>query len=317
VAATYAERGLAVSPERIVLTASTSEACSLVLKLLCDPGDVVLVPRPSYPLFEHLAALEGAGTASYPIAYTPSEGWRLDADAMDAVLAPRARAVIAVSPNNPTGSYLRPSEWERLAATCATRGMAVIVDEVFHDHRSASFEGPAAEPLAGGPALTFVLSGLSKVAGLPQMKLGWIAVSGPAPLAAEALHRLEFIADAYLSVGAPVMAAAPGLLAGRHAFRERVHERVEANEARLRGEIGGGPLGLRAREGGWSAVLDLASGADEEAFVLGLLEAEGVLVHPGYFYDVEEEGVLVMSLLPPPEDVARGARALCRRAGGS
>jgi hypothetical protein len=313
VAAYYAERGVTVDPDRIVLTASTSEAYSLVLKLLCDPEDAVLAPRPSYPLVEHLALLEGVVPTSYPLVYAPAEGWRLDAEALEAAMAPRTRAVIAVSPNNPTGSYLAPPEWERMVEACARHGLAAAVDEVFHDHRSAAFTGPAAEPLARSPALTFVLSGLSKVAGLPQMKLGWIVVAGPEAVAAEALRRLEFIADAYLSVGAPVQAAAARLLGLRHGFQRRARERVEANERLLRQEL---PGRVRVREGGWSAVVNLAPGADEEALALRFLEQRGVLVHPGYYYDFEADSALVVSLLPAPGTFQGGVRALCAGLAG-
>jgi len=312
VASYYADRGAIVDPGRILLTASTSEGYAYAMKLLLDPGDTLLVPRPSYPLFEHLAALEGAECATYPVRYTDRHGWVTDPDAVWGSLTPRTRAVAVVSPNNPTGSFLKPAEWEGLSAGCAERGLALVADEVFHDHRAAGFTGEVADPARGGPGLTLVLNGLSKTAGLPQLKLGWMLVTGPGAASGEAFRRLEFIADAYLSVSAPVQLAAPALLNGRHAFLARVRERVEANEAMLRRTVGSA---LRRREGGWSAVVDLPPGLGDDTFVQELLETDGVLVHPGYFYDFDEDGVVVLSLLPTPGEFGRGAGALAARAG--
>ena len=307
VAAYYGSHGRTVDPESLFLTGSTSEAYAQVFKLLADPGDEILVPRPSYPLFEHLTALEGLRTRDYPLVYAEDRGWGIGWDGLAAAAGPRARAVVAVNPNNPTGSYLGTEDRARLSAFCAERGLALIVDEVFLDFPSPAFAEAASTAAGNEAALTFVLSGLSKVAALPQLKLGWIAVSGPAAAAAEAGERLEFVADAYLSANAPVQHAAPHILAGREAIQVAIRDRLERNSAALiAGDLVRSGFHPLRREGGWYGVVRMPPGRDEEETVLRLLERGGVWVHPGYFYDFEENDTLVVSLLTAPEVFAEG-----------
>ena len=298
VSADYARRGAAVPAERIVLTASTSEAYGFLFKLLCDPGDEVLVTRPSYPLFDYLAGLEAAGAGHYPLAYDGE--WRVDAAALEEAVSPRTRALVVVSPNNPTGSYVKEDEAAALHAIAARAGLAIVADEVFADFPlggSAAGAGFARD----GAALAFSLGGLSKSCGLPQLKLAWIAVSGPAALRDQAMARLELIADTYLSVGTPVQRAAPDLLARAPELRAPIAERVGANLRTLRARTAGSAATLLPPEGGWSAVLRIPATLGEEERVLALLEREDVLVHPGYFFDFPHEAFLVLSLLPAPE----------------
>jgi hypothetical protein len=310
----YRSLGRRVDPDSIFLTASTSEAYAFVFKLLADPGDEILVPRPSYPLFELLAGLEGLKPVQYPLRRRAGEGWRIDLDHLRASIIDRTRAVVVVSPNNPTGSYLRRHDLAELNRMGAGNGIALVVDEVFIDYRARSFGAPV-ETAAGNPvALTFVLSGLSKVVGLPQVKLGWIQVSGPDDLVTRAIQRLEFIADTYLSVSGPVQHAAPALLALREGIQAMIRERVEANEAVLRESWRALPgASVLPREGGWYGLAVLPEGVGDETAARLLLEEENVVVHPGYFYDIEEENVLVLSLLTPPGVFAGGlARAAAR-----
>ena len=309
VAGDYARRGLALDPDRLILTASSSEAYALLLKLLCDPGDAVLVPRPSYPLLEYLARLESVAVAHYPLRYDGV--WQTDLTDLAAAITPRTRAVMVVHPNNPTGSFLKRHGAQALMALCAERGLALVADEVFADYafsadprRAGSFAGDA-------PALAFALGGLSKSCGLPQLKLGWIAVSGPEALRDEALARLEIAADTYLSVGTPVQRAAPALLHRKGELQAAIMERLRGNLATLRARVAGSPATLLAAEGGWYGVLRIPATLGEEERVLRLLEARDVLVHPGYFFDFESEAFLVISLLPPPDTFAEGvARVL-------
>jgi len=298
VSADHARRGAPVHPGRVLLAASTSEAYAWLFKLLCDPGDAVLVPRPSYPLFAYLARLESVGVHPYALSYDGE--WHLSRDAVREALTPRTRAVVVVSPNNPTGSYLKRAEAEALLELCAERALAVISDEVFADYAFGP-DPRRMESLAGdGPALAFSLGGLSKSCGLPQLKLAWIAVSGPEKWRAPALARLEVVADTYLSVSTPVQVAAPALLARRPELQRPIAERVAANRDALRRRLGrGAPASLLDAEGGWSAVLQVPATESEEELVTRLLEEQGVLVHPGYFFDFPGEAFLVLSLLPP------------------
>jgi hypothetical protein len=353
VAAYYARQGHAVDPERIVLTASTSEAYALLFKILADPGGTVLVPRPSYPLFEYLAALESVRVAEYPLVY--GGRWEIDLDQLRraagaAAGSPgsagtiRPRAVVVVNPNNPTGSALRADERTALEEIGVRHDLPIISDEVFFDYLfsggtgggarghgapevGATAGGPAVSllPGGGGPAgaaprgeaLSFVLGGLSKSCGLPQMKLGWIVVAGPDRAAAEALERLELVADTYLSVGTPVQRAAARLLQIGDGMRESIRARIAANLAHLAGAAGAHPsCRLLAADGGWSAVLQIPAVVPEEELVLRLLSEDGVLVHPGYFFDFPREACLVLSLLPPPEIFREGVRRILARAAG-
>ena len=310
VARDFARRGAALPPERLLLTASTSEAYGWLFKLLCDPGDAVLVPRPSYPLFEYLAGLESVRVDRCELAYDGE--WHLDRASLEAALHPRSRAVVVVHPNNPTGSYLKRPELDWLLELCARRGLALISDEVFADF-TLDLPAPPLASLAAddAPALVFALGGLSKSLGLPQLKLGWIGVAGPAAPRAAALERLEVLGDTYLSVGTPVQAAAPALLARLPELQAPLAARVRDNLAALRAALAPGlPASLWRAEGGWYAVLRVPATLPEEQRCLRLLERHGVLVHPGYFFDFPGEAFLVLSLLPEPAVFAEGVARL-------
>jgi alanine-synthesizing transaminase len=310
VAADFARRGATVPAQAIALTASSSESYALLFKLLCDPGDVVLVPQPSYPLFEYLARLEGVQPRPYRLEYDGR--WRLDFDSVDLA---GARALCVVNPNNPTGSFLCREEWARLSALAARHQLPLIVDEVFADYGLApaldAAVTVATEPL---PALTFCLGGLSKGAGLPQMKLGWIATLGPGELAGEALRRLELVCDTYLSVGTPVQRALPALLAIGADLRAQIIKRVQANRQRLAAAFGrGSPCTLLPAEAGWSAILRVPAVMTDEQWALTLIDRDGVLVQPGYFFDLDVGTTLVLSLLTHPATLSEGARRIAER----
>ncbi len=317
VASYYSARGLAVSPDRILLTASTSEAYSFVFKLLANPGDEVLVPRPSYPLFDFLAALESVRTVRYPFFY--HEGWELDAAALRAGLTDRTRAVVIVNPNNPTGSFLKQEERAALVSLCRERELALISDEVFSDYTfpAAEQDPRRVASLAGEEqVLTFCLSGLSKVAGLPQMKAGWIVLAGPAAAQAAARERLELIADTYLSVATPTQHALPRLLALGEAVRSQIQARVRENLAWLQAAIASeSSCGVLQAEGGWYAIIQVPRTRSEEQWCLDLLERDHVLVQPGFFYDFDAEAYLVVSLLPPTETFHEGIARLLQAVG--
>jgi aspartate/methionine/tyrosine aminotransferase len=293
-----AHHGHGLRAEDLLLTASTSEGYGLLFKLLGDPGDQVLVPSPSYPLFEWLARLEGLRALPVPSWF--HERWHLDLEALEAAVSPRTRAVVVVNPNNPTGHFLSRAEWTALTALCARHQLALLVDEVFADY---ALEAPA-DHLATAlldpdpPCPVFLLSGLSKVAALPQLKLAWIAVRGPG--AVECRSALAFLADQYLSVSAPVQAAAPTLLALAPGLRAQVRGRLRANLAALDAALAGQPrLSRLPVEGGWSVLLRRPAVDADEACALRLLESAATLVHPGSFYDLPGDGCLVLSLLTP------------------
>lgn len=307
----HARHGAALDPENLLLASSTSEAYSWLFKLLCEPGGAVMTPRPSYPLFECLAELESIRAVQYPL---PEHwGWRLDIAELEAHLDPRARALVVVNPNNPTGTYLHPEEWLRLQEFAALRGLVVIADEVFFDYpwRAST---PRISSLAGPHlALTFTLSGLSKTAALPQMKLGWIHVGGPAELRQEALERLEWIADAYLPASAPVQLAAPRWLELAPEMQSRILGRVLGNLETLRSALGeGSPWRVAGGGGGWTAVVEAPRIHSGEEWALRFLEEAFVLVQPGYFYDFEREAFLAFSLLPAPEEFQQALDRLQR-----
>jgi aspartate/methionine/tyrosine aminotransferase len=313
VAAESARRGRSVDPARVVLASSTSEAYALLFKLVADSGDAVVLPAPSYPLLEHLAELEALERRRYRL--ERDLGWQPAAAALDLA---GARALVSVHPNNPTGSLLEPATAAAVEARCATHGAAWIVDEVFVDFPLGETGTVASAAGGSGRALTFTLGGLSKYLGLPQLKLSWIVVGGPEPLAAEALDRLSFIADQYLSVGTPVQLALPRLFAGAAPAREAILARCRANLATLRAAAAGvAGVELVPPGAGWSAVLRYPHVVDEEALALELLREDGVAVHPGFLFDFAEPGYLVLSLLPPAatfeEGVARTLARLARR----
>ena len=329
VARDYARRGVSIPADRIVLTSSTSEAYSVLFKLLCEPvGDSVLVPIPSYPLFEHLARLDGVCPVPYRLEYHGR--WTIDLAGVEAAWTPRTRAALAVTPNNPTGSWLSEAETQALSVVCASRGAALILDEVFADYPLAA-PGPestasafAPRASAGKPrpearcpmpgSLTFRLGGLSKSAGLPQVKLGWIGIEGPDEEVGRALERLAYICDAYLSVSTPVQIAAPRLLTEAEGVRRQIQERVRANYDSLRDMCGRRPaVELLHADAGWSAVVRVPSRASEEEMVLALLERDAVVVHPGFFFDFPHEAFLILSLLPPREIFREGISRLLER----
>ena len=299
----------AVPPEHVVLTASTSEAYALLFKLLCDPGDRVLVPVPSYPLFEYLAALENVRTVPYPCAWE-DDGWFVDFAALEQRLDDRTRALLVVSPNNPTGAMLRREEAERLLAPCRDHGLALIADEVFADHVLTDAPSRVRSLAGRDEALVFVLGGLSKTCLLPQLKAAWIAASGPAGLLDEALARLEIVADTYLSVNTPVQLALPRLLALRDVIRPRVMTRLTANRDTLEQALRGSAATPLPIDGGWSAVIRVPRHPGEEERTLRLLERHGLRVHPGFFFDFPAEAFLVVSLLVPEDGFARGIAML-------
>jgi alanine-synthesizing transaminase len=310
VAAYYAERGEAVDPARILLTASTSEGYAYLFKLLANPGEEVLVPRPSYPLFEFLAALESVKVVHYPLVYHGT--WSIDLDALRHAITPRTRAIVIVNPNNPTGSFLKQDERDELIRLCHDHQLALVSDEVFSDY--AFDDDPRrVRTLAGiTDVLVFSLSGLSKVVGLPQIKLGWMTINGPEALRREACARMEFIADTYLSVSTPVQWAAAGLLALRPRIQNQIQCRMRRNLDHLRAAFGPeSAIRVLNVEGGWYAVLQVPRIRSEEEWALTLLD-QHVLVQPGFFYDFEAEAFLVVSLLTPEavftEGITRAAQ---------
>ena len=295
----FARRGVVVSPDQIVLTASTSEAYSLLFKLLCNPGDAVLAPRPSYPLIEHLTELDGVSVEHYQLEFHGR--WTIDIGGLEKMLsAERARcirAIVVVSPNNPTGSVVTLDEFQALASLAQRHGLALISDEVFADY---SFAGTAcATVLDSQDVLAFALGGLSKSVGLPQVKLGWIAIGGPTSVVSAAMERLETICDAYLSVSTPVQVAAAQLLKTGAQVRAQIQRRVRGNLATLVSIASAFPsCSVLPAESGWYAVLQVPAIKPEESWVLELLDRTGILVHPGYFFDFEREAFLIISLLP-------------------
>jgi aspartate/methionine/tyrosine aminotransferase len=298
VAADARRRGVHVDPAHVVLSASSSESYAWLFKLLCDPGDAVLVPRPSYPLFEHLTRLEAVRAVPYDLEY--HRRWQIDFSSI--VAAPAAtRAVLVVSPNNPTGSYLDLVELERLVAICRERDWALIADEVFADY-PLDATSPVTDVAARAGVLAFSLGGASKALGLPQVKLGWMVAGGPPAQRDAALAALELIADTYLSVSTPVQQAAAGLLRGGAAIRGQIQSRIAHNLARARTLADAHQACELLRvEGGWSAVIRVPAIRSEEALVLDLLRRERILVHPGFFFDFRHEAFIVVSLLPRPD----------------
>jgi aspartate/methionine/tyrosine aminotransferase len=319
VAEDYARRGLTVGPEHIVLTVSSSDAYSLLFRVLCDPGDQVLAPRPSYPLFEHLGRLDAVTILPYDLEYHGA--WSIDVGSVESALSERTHALLLVTPNNPTGSYVKSHELDRLAAICAERDVAIIADEVFADYELV----PGAAQSSGRvlprqDVLTFSLGGLSKSIGLPQVKLGWIGIGGPAAAVEQAVARLEFACDTYLSVSTPVQLAAPELLDRGASLRRQIQARVRANYNYLAAAGAALPTcEVLNAEGGWYAIVRVPSLCPEEELVLNLLAAADLLTHPGYFFDFAHESHLVVSLLVSEtlfrEGVSRMFRYLQSRGG--
>jgi aspartate/methionine/tyrosine aminotransferase len=300
----YAARNEAkMSTEQILLTASTSEAYSFVFLLLCNPGDEVLIPVPSYPLFEFLADIQDVKLARYPLFY--DHGWHIDFHALDRAVTPRTRAVIVVNPNNPTGHFVKPEETSRLNAMCSRHDLAILADEVFLDFSLQ--ETPHASFVTNHDALTFTLSGLSKISGLPQMKLAWLVVGGPDNLRTEALARLEVIADTYLSVSAPTQLAARALLGQRQSFQEQLMSRIRKNLEELDRQLSRQKASSRLEvEGGWYAVLRVPATRSDEDLAIELLTKDDVYVHPGHFYGFASDGYLVVSLIATEREFSDG-----------
>jgi len=300
------QHGVSLVSDDLLLTAGTSEAYSFLFRLLCNAGDEVLIPAPGYPLFDFLADLCDVKLVRFPLVY--DHGWQFDFTALAAAATERTRALIVVHPNNPTGHFVNAGERERLAEFCANRGIALIADEVFLDFSLRG--GEAARSFAGSTnVLTFNLSGLSKICGMPQMKLAWIAVSGPESQKVEAMARLEVIADAYLSVGTPVQLAASALLQMRGEFHSQLIERIRANLAELDRQLADHTSCKRLEcEAGWTAVLRVPALPSDEKLAIALLNERGVFVHPGHFFDFARPGYIVVSLIVPQEDFAEGTR---------
>jgi aspartate/methionine/tyrosine aminotransferase len=311
IAADFERRNLRVDPAQIALTASTSEAYSILFKVLCDPGDEVLVPRPSYPLYEHLLRLDAVTAVPYDLEYHGS--WSIDLATVEHRLSARTRAILVVNPNNPTGNFVGPDEIDRLATLGARGDAAVISDEVFADYPLAGCVESAGHLFDRSDVLGFTLGGLSKSIGLPQAKLGWIAVSGARPAVNGALARLELACDTYLSVSTPVQLAAAALLERGGSVRRQIQRRLTANYAWLNARVTETPACtvLRA-DAGWYAVVQVPSLTSEEDLVLKLLQEDDVLVHPGYFFDFAMESFLIVSLLVRPDMFREGISRICR-----
>ena len=316
VSAHLAGRGVRVPAGRVILTASTSESYSLLFKLLCDPADLVLVPQPSYPLFEHLTRLDGVVASAYALEYHGR--WELNLDSLRRAVEPRVRAILLVNPNNPTGSFVRPDELDAVREIAAQHELAIISDEVFEVYPLEAREAGRCGALVVEPdVLTFTLGGLSKQAALPQLKMGWILVGGPETLVRRALDRLELVCDSYLSVATPVQLAVGTLLERTVAVADQIRRRVRTNYATLRSLVRRFPsCGVLHAEAGWYAVVQVPATGSEEALVIDLIERAGVLVHPGYFFDFPREAFLIVSLLPEPDVFAGAATRVLTRASG-
>jgi len=304
----YRDHGADIGIDRLCLTTSTSEAYSFLFRLLCNPGDEVLAARPSYPLFDFIAQLDDVVLREYPLHYDPNadthHGWSIDLQALAAAITSRTRAILVVHPNNPTGNFVSASERAALQSLCAERDLALIVDEVFLDYaltptRQQSFV------VAESPCLTFVLSGLSKICALPQMKASWIAATGPEPRVDEPLARLEIIADTFLSMNAPIQSVLPAWLASRADIQGQIRERITANLATLDSRLLGASTQRLTLQGGWTAILRVPR---TDNFATAALD-RGVLIQPGEFYGLPA-GRAVLSLLTPPDIWSRGLALL-------
>jgi aspartate/methionine/tyrosine aminotransferase len=300
-----------VDPERLILTTGTSEAYSFLLRLLCEVGDEIVIAQPSYPLFEFLAAIHDVKLRAFRLVY--DHGWQIDFAALIKATSPRTRAIVLVHPNNPTGHFVSRSEAEQLQKLCLEREIALVVDEVFLDYKVplADTRQKQGSFAFDARTLTFVVSGLSKIAGLPQMKIGWIAAAGPDALVSDAIARLEIIADTYLSLNAPVQHALPTLLAQRGVMQPQIMRRIEKNLRTLDENLERQKLVSRLElEGGWCAVLRVPAVRPDEELAIRLMEDYSVLAHPGHFYDFLDDGYLVVSLLTPVEEFGEGIRAI-------
>jgi alanine-synthesizing transaminase len=303
----YLAHDVVLPLENIILTTSTSEAYSFTFRVLCDPGDEVLIPEPSYPLFSFLADIQDVKLVSYPMLY--DHGWQIDFHSLQQAITPRTRGVIVVNPNNPTGHFCKAGELEKLNEICSSRQIAIIADEVFLDfhlepRRPSSFA-------ANETSLTFTMSGLSKIAGLPQMKVAWLTTSGPEELKTQALSRLEVIADTFLSMNTSVQLAIPRFLELRHGFQNQLMTRLRRNLAKLDAQLAAQSSCSRLEvEGGWYAVLRIPVTRSDEDLAIDLLSTQEIYVHPGHFYDFPADGYLIVSLITPAEDFDEGIKRL-------
>jgi alanine-synthesizing transaminase len=308
IAGYYAARNIAIEPERLLLTASTSEAYALLFKLFSDPEQDVLAPLPSYPLFEYLAAAEGARVAPYRLRYDGS--WYLDFESLRRSISPRTRAIVVVNPNNPTGSFLKRREVDELFALAAEHELPIISDEVFMDYEAGDGDDRVRSLIGNRATLTFSLNGLSKAAGMPQMKLAWIGISGPEAACQTARQRLELLSDTYLSVNTPVQCALPELLRIGSEVRERIARHIAQNRSALNAALEDTAAHCLHIEGGWTAILQLPSVMDEETWIKRLLAEHNVIVQPGYFFDMDSEAYAVVSLITRPALFREGVQRL-------
>jgi alanine-synthesizing transaminase len=304
------EHSIQLDPEHLILTTSTSEGYSFVFRLLCNPGDELLVPKPSYPLFEFLADLQDVKLVPYPLIY--DHGWQMDFPSLQKAMSKRTRGVVVVHPNNPTGSFVHRDEQESLNHFCREHELALIADEVFLDY--AHGRGPQQSFAANQDVLTFTLSGVSKISALPQMKVAWIATSGPAAKVEPALARLEVIADTYLSMNAPIQWALPALLEQRKTIQQQLLDRVAGNLAELDRQLAAQKTCQRLTvEGGWYAVLRVPLTQTDEELAIDLLRRQSVLLHPGHFYDFPTDGYLVLSLITQKAEFAEALQRVLER----
>ena len=308
VAAYYAARAVEVPADSIILTTSTSEAYSFAFRALCNPGDEILVPEPSYPLFAFLADIQDVKLVRYALDY--DYGWQINFHALQQGITERTRGVIVVHPNNPTGHFTKPRELEKLNELCSARKLAIIADEVFLDFTLQPGQPPFTFA-QNDAALTFTMSGLSKISGLPQMKAAWLVASGLEPLRSQAFARLEIIADTYLSMNAPVQHALPALVEQRHRFQTQLLARLRKNLAELDRQLGTQKFCARlVLEAGWYAVLRVPATRSDEELAIALLRRENIYVHPGHFYDFSSDGFLIVSLITREEEFAEGVKLL-------
>jgi alanine-synthesizing transaminase len=308
VAAYYAARAVEVPADSIILTTSTSEAYSFAFRALCNPGDEILIPEPSYPLFAFLADIQDVKLVRYPLDY--DYGWQINFHLLQQAISERTRGVIVVHPNNPTGHFTKPRELEKLNELCSARKLAIIADEVFLDFTLQPGQPPFTFA-QNDAALTFTMSGLSKISGLPQMKAAWLVASGLEPLRSQAFARLEIIADTYLSMNAPVQHALPALVEQRHRFQTQLLARLRKNLAELDRQLGTQKFCARlVLEAGWYAVLRVPATRSDEELAIALLRRENIYVHPGHFYDFSSDGFLIVSLITREEEFAEGVKLL-------
>jgi alanine-synthesizing transaminase len=306
----YRQQGITIDPESVFLTASTSEAYTFLFRLLCNVGDSVLLPKPSYPLFDYLCELNDVTPAHYHLMYDGE--WRLDTESLAQALSRQTRALVVVHPNNPTGSFLKIPERESITTFAGNRNLPLIVDEVFNSFAFGADTRRAASFVRNTQTLTFTLNGLSKLLGLPQLKLAWLVVSGPVAERDGAIKRLEIIADTYLSVGTPVQLALPSLLRDTSAITDQIRSRVRDNYLQVAGMVAGTSLSVYLCEGGWTALLRLPGTMPDEKWALELLRDQNVLVHPGRLFDVEQQSCIVFSLLPEPQVVRQGLQRIAQ-----